>query len=178
MTSSQRRWRTGCFLAAAPLALLAAWWLARSLALPNDSPLARMYRTETILTVLANAVDAYHAEYGTYPGPGRPGLDAAINLLATKANYLPGGTPYDAWGRPYRYIPSTAYNAPGSEALRCGQDFCQPETYQLYSAGADGHPGVDDDATRVDNITSWEPDKPWRAVYHAMCQPTGNGDPQ
>lgn len=128
-----------------------------------------------MLTVLAKAVDAYHAEYGAYPPSGRTGLDAAIDLLSRKADYLPDGTPFDAWGRPYRYIPAAEYETAETGALRRGEGFCRPETYQLYSTGADGRTGANDISGRADNITCWQPEKPWRAVYHEAHEQAKNG---
>lgn len=170
--SRAHRLRRGCAWAGAvALAVVAATvvvYLFVALRLPEDAPLARMYRTEAELTVLANAVANYRVAYGDYPPAGNEGLESAVAHLTRKVNYLPGGPPTDAWGRGYVYIPSRQY-AYFSDALRDDEGaYCAPDTFQVYSCGADGSSGSDQPQARRDNITSWEPKKPWRALYKEL----------
>ena len=145
--------------------ILASFYLLLSLRLPKDAPLARMYRCEADLAFLAKAVDHYHEVHGTYPPAGTEGLAEATRLLSAKANYLPDGPPLDAWDHPYHYVPHTQYDDPQWQALRCGETFCAPGTYQLYSDGGDGDAGMGDAAKQADNICNWDAAKTWRTVY-------------
>lgn len=125
----------------------------------TDSPVARMYRTEADLVALANAIDAYYEAKGVYPPAGEAGVAVALEHISQTVDYFPGGPPLDGWGRAFHYVPHFAYATSDSGALKAGSYFA-PDSYQLYSFGADG-----DAASRNDNITSWEPDRPWRNVY-------------
>jgi len=140
--------------------ILASFYLLLSLRLPKDAPLARMYRCEADLAFLIKAVDHYRELKGAYPPAGAGGLAEATRLLSSKANYLPDGPPPDAWGHPYHYVPHTQYDQSQWLAQRCGEGFCAPGTYQIYSGGADGDPAKQDD-----NICSWDSSKAWRIVY-------------
>ena len=168
MNSDARR-LGGCLPLAAVLCvfglILASFYFLLSLHLPKDAPLARMYRCEADLAFLIKAVDHYHEVKGEYPAAGAEGLAEATRLLSAKVNYLPDGPPPDAWGRAYQYVPHAQYGQPQWQALRCGEAFCAPGAYQIYSAGADGDAGMNDPAKRADDICSWDPSKPWRAVY-------------
>ena len=145
--------------------ILASFYLLLSLRMPEDAPLARMYRTEADIAFLKKAVENYHALKGVYPPAGPEGLLEATRLLSAKANYLPDGPPPDGWGRPYRYVPHAQYGEPQWQAIRCGDACCAPDTYQIYSEGADGDPGIDDPAKRQDDICSWDESKAWRTAY-------------
>lgn len=152
----------GLFLAAATLA---GWMLVSAARLPQDAPLAQMYRAEAGLAALMKAVETYQAAYGAYPPAGREGLRQAAAHLSGAANFLPDGPPLDPWGRDYVYAPSREYDVADSLALRDESGFYSAQTYQLYSMGADGDPGIDQPGARRDNISNWDPEKPWRSVY-------------
>jgi hypothetical protein len=127
-----------------------------------------MYRTEADLTALIKAVDTYRAEEGAYPPAGPEGLRMATDFLSRKGHYLPDGPPPDGWDRPFVYVPSSAYAAPNSQALRHGNAYYAPDTYQLYSAGADGANGLDDTEKQRDNIGNWDSAKSWRTDYFKL----------
>ncbi len=133
---------------------------------PEDSPLARMYRTEADLAALAKAVAMYAEAHSVYPPPGQVGLRLATDYVSRDTAYFPDGPPPDGWERPYRYVPSSEYAAKNSGACRVEGEFAAPGAFQLYSLGADGVAGLDDAAQQADNITSWDPSKAWRAIYH------------
>ncbi|MFA6242360.1 MAG: type II secretion system protein GspG [Candidatus Hydrogenedentales bacterium] len=137
---------------------------------PQGSPTAQMFRTEATLSSLAHAVETYHAAYGAYPPAGDAGLELAVRHLSKTVNYLPGGPPRDSWEHAYYYAPTAAYEVPGSMALKSENGYFSPNSFQLYSAGIDGDPGLEDPRRRVDNITSWEEERPWRAKYRALQQ--------
>lgn len=168
--------RRGCLAAAVAAALVillpAGTCLYLSLRLPEDAPLPRMYRTEAALRALATAVEAYRDAHGAYPPGGPAGLDAAVRLLSRKVDYMPGGAPEDAWGRPFRYVPHTQYEAPDSPALRApGGAPYAPGAFQLYSDGADGDSGLANPGAQRDNITNWDAARSWRPVYRAATTP-------
>lgn len=130
---------------------------------PNDSPMARMYRTEADLRSLIKAVDTYFEALGVYPEPGAEGLEAAIDHLSQNVAYFPSGPPQDAWGRPYVYVPHTAYEDATWKAVSDGGGYFAPEHYQVYSVGADG------EATGLmDNINNWDADRSWRTAYKEL----------
>jgi hypothetical protein len=161
-----RRW--GCLIVAAGvvlLALAAAGYLYHASRMPLNAPLARMYRTESDLRLLANAVEEYREAFGVYPVAGSEGLEAAVRHLSRHVDYLGGELPTDAWGRPFHYVPHVQYGWPDLPVLRGPDGFLAPRAYQLYSAGADGAPD-----TLADNITSWDADRSWRSLYRALNQ--------
>ena len=170
MASDRERRRRGClvlaFLGGTCLLVLLAGYLIVAVRLQQDAPLARMYRTEADLAGLVKAVDAYFRDHGQYPPAGPEGLRLATDHLSRKANYFPHGPTPDAWGRPYHYVPHTAYDADPA-ALRDQRGYGAPDSYQLYSMGADGDAGVDDPEKQGDNICSWEEGRSWRAAYRA-----------
>jgi hypothetical protein len=123
-------------------ALAAAAFIAVSLQVPADSPLARMYRTEAALRALATAVETYADDEGALPPSGPKGLRLAMDHLSRTVAYLPEeGTPVDAWGRPFAYTHIEA--EPG---------------WTVRSRGADPHDPADDIATGREG-------RPWRPVY-------------
>ena len=136
-----------------------------SLRTPEDAPLARMYRTEADLTGLARAVDGFYAEHGQHPPAGPEGLRMATEYLSKVAAYFPAGPPPDAWDRPYCYVPAAQYDDAGAGALRSRDGYYAPGSYQLYSLGADGASGTEQEAASHDNICHWDETKPWRTVY-------------
>ena len=156
----------GFMLAVAILVVALVWWRAHRL--PEDAPLARMYRTEADLRMLRHAIEQYHERTGQYPPPGVEGLEKAVETLGRGADYLPGGPPPDAWERPFHYVPHTAYGDEGVEVFQAEERYEAPETFQLFSGGASGNPGFDDPEARRDTITSWEPDRPWRGAYREL----------
>jgi len=128
-----------------------------------------MYRTEASLRVLVNAIETYRDAHGAYPPAGPKGLDAAVRYLSRNVDYMPGGAPLDAWDRPFHYVPHAQYAEPGSAALRNSRGgFHAPNSYQVYSSGADGDPGLANSAAAGDNITSWDARRSWRAVYRTL----------
>ncbi len=167
-----KRRKAGCIfaLSAIPilLALVAGVFIALSLRMPYDAPLARMYRAETEVRALAKAVDTYYGMYKEYPPAGKEGLQMATRFLSARANYFPKGPPPDPWGHSYRYAPGNAYETPSSEALRSPDGFHAPGAYQVYSEGADGKSGFDGRGGEEDNITSWDQAKSWRGAYKEL----------
>ena len=141
----------------------AALYCIVALRLPEDAPLARMYRTEADLAALAKAVNLYCESYGAYPPGGTDGLRLATDHLSRNAAYFPSGPPNDAWAEPFVYVPNREYGETKAQALRRDGTFFAPETYQLYSMGADRDP-----ARQTDNITSWDAAKSWRAKYREL----------
>jgi hypothetical protein len=154
--------RVLAFIVALVIVVVAALILIPAFTRDTDSPIARMYRTEADLASLANAIDSYYDAKGVYPPPGDVGLAVALEHISQTVDYFPGGPPFDGWGRGFHYVPHSAYATRDSGALMDGEYFA-PDSYQLYSSGADG-----DAMTLEDNITSWNTDQPWRAVYEAM----------
>lgn len=160
-TSTSNAQPLGMLLALPVLVVAAAvlvyfWQRAR---MPEDAPLARMYRTEADLAVLVKAVDAYRESETTYPPPGPEGLAIAVEYLSRNTAFFPEGPPRDAWGRQFMYHPDR------SAAERVG---ASPEApYVLYSVGSDGQPGT------VDDITNWLSNRPWRTVYEARQRAYG-----
>ena len=167
---SPERRRRCCLSAAlivgAPLLLMAGACLVYVNRLPEDAPLARMYRTEADLTALCIAVDTYFEAHEAYPPAGAGGLRLATDHLSRNVPYLPDGPPHDGWDRPFCYVPHTEYDRAGAGAFRDATAYPAPGTYQIYSVGVDGAAGHEDEAKRLDNIRSWDSGRPWRAVYH------------
>jgi len=153
-----RVWQVLFFFALGGSAL-AAVFVAASLKLPYDSPRARMYRTEAEMAGLAQAIESYKEANGSYPPPGAEGLRRATEHLSRVKDFYPDGPPPDGWGRPYFYVPHTEYEKADFQAQRCGEGWCAPSGFQLFSAGADGKPGTEDD------ITSWDELRLWRDDY-------------
>ena len=159
------------FAVVASLTLAAAMVIAfvvAALTVPRDAPLARMYRTEATLTALVKAVDTYYEAHGAYPPAGTDGLRLAANYLSRTANYFPEGPPPDGWERPYHYVPYTQYHEYDCGALKAGDQYAAPDTYQIYSLGADGKAGIHDLVYRQDNLCSWDKQKSWRPVYRVL----------
>ncbi|MCL4216299.1 MAG: type II secretion system protein GspG [Candidatus Hydrogenedentes bacterium] len=161
---------TGCVtatllvIAAAMAVLLVPAWLRSP-----DDPLARMFRTEADLTALSHAVDVYREQEGAYPPPGLDGLERAAAALSRNMDYFAKGPPRDAWDLPYIYVPATEYANETRKALKDGAGgWFAPDTFQLYSTGADGEAGLTNPEAQRDNITSWDKTKSWRKIYRNL----------
>ncbi|WP_173205130.1 type II secretion system major pseudopilin GspG [Sphingopyxis sp. BSNA05] len=96
---------------------------------------AMVEKARADIATLGQALEMYRLDNLAYPGSsdGLQALVAAPPSLATTARYRKGGyikkLPDDPWGRPYQY------DNPGR----------QGPGYDLYSLGADGAPGGEDD---------------------------------
>lgn len=96
---------------------------------------AMIQKARADIATLGQALEMYRLDNLAYPGSS-DGLQALVTAppsLATTARYRQGGyikkLPDDPWGRPYQYD-NPGRNGPG---------------FDLYSLGADGAPGGDDD---------------------------------
>ena len=116
-----------------------------SLHVPENSPMAKMYRTEAGLAALGRAIEAYRLTYGADPPEGIEGLEKSIEVLSRTARYFPDGPPHDGWGREFVYTPG----------LKGG-------FIQLFSMGQDGETG---EGAIADDIQHTHPPRPWRKVY-------------
>jgi len=76
------------------------------------------------------ALESYKSETGSFPTMIE-GLKVWKNLGPGHKPYL-DDTPDDPWGHPYIYVPPSA---------------ADPDTIDVFSAGADGKPGTKDDIT-------------------------------
>ncbi|GMW02016.1 MAG: hypothetical protein AMXMBFR84_31520 [Candidatus Hydrogenedentota bacterium] len=145
---------------------LAASYYITMLSIPDGSPLHAMRVTEANLTLLETAIETYRQAHNAYPDAGERGLNSAVAELSREADYLPGGAPADAWGRPYVYVPFEAYGEPGAEAMKDESGaYAAPGSYQLYSRGLDGISSALPSDANTDNIVSWDRSKPWQARY-------------
>jgi general secretion pathway protein G len=96
---------------------------------------AMVQKARADIATLGQALEMYRLDNLSYPGSsdGLQALIAPPASLATTARYRQGGyikkLPDDPWGRPYQY------DNPGR----------QGPGFDLYSLGADGAPGGDDD---------------------------------
>ena len=136
--------------------------------IPHDSPIARMYRAETDIGTLVRAVEVYRKEHGAYPEPGMEGLRKATAQFSSKAVYFPGGPPMDPWGRAYQYVSHERYAEPGSAAMRGPDGYYMPDGVQVYSMGADGDAGLEDASHAMDNLSNWDKERSWRALYKTL----------
>ncbi len=96
---------------------------------------AMVEKARADIATLGQALEMYRLDNLSYPGSS-DGLQALVSApasLTTSARYRQGGyikkLPDDPWGRPYQY------DNPGR----------QGPGYDLYSLGADGAPGGEDD---------------------------------
>lgn len=90
------------------------------------------------IALLGTALDAYRLDMGKYPS-----TDQGLDALRTNPGhdnwdgpYLPKDVPKDPWGNAY------VYQSPGEHG-----------DYDLYSLGADGQEGGDDENA---DVVSWE----------------------
>ena len=96
---------------------------------------AMVQKAQADIATLGQALEMYRLDNLSYPGSsdGLQALIAPPPSLTTTARYRQGGyikkLPDDPWGRPYQY------DNPGR----------QGPGYDLYSLGADGAPGGEDD---------------------------------
>ncbi len=139
-TSTFRRARVAI---AVLLLLFTGAVLWRSASLPDNSPLARMYRTEADLAALVNAVNTYAQIHDAFPPSGLEGLELAVAAASSEVDFFPHGPPRDGWGREFEYAvdpkPDTA-------------------SFILLSLGADGVASHDD-------IVNDSTHRPWRVIY-------------
>lgn len=99
---------------------------------------ARVGVAKAQLRNVANALDMYKLDNYQYPSTEQ-GLDALVNKPSgfpeaknwSKEGYMPS-LPADPWENPYQYL------SPGSEG-----------PYDLYSLGADGKEGGEEDAADI-----------------------------
>jgi len=91
----------------------------------------RVTATSVQIANLESVLELYRMDSGHYPTTEQ-GLDALVNPPDDARNYPPGGylqkgrVPVDPWGNPYEY------EQPGQN---------NPNTFDLWSYGADGKPG-------------------------------------
>jgi len=94
---------------------------------------ARVIAAQTEIDQIAVALESFEIDNGRFPTTDQ-GLGALASAPADVSNwngpYLRGASPKDPWGKPFVYI------YPGRR---------NPDYYDLYSAGADGQEGSDDD---------------------------------
>lgn len=168
-STSTSKGRRGCFFAVFGALIIffsiGVTGLILAISTPQDSPRARMFRTEADLRALITAVETYKSALGAFPPAGPEGLRLATEFLSRNVDYLPGGPPLDAWGNAYQYAPATAYNSPGSPALKDDSGYFAPGSYQIYSPGMDGDAGMEETLKQRDNISSWDIQRSWRSVY-------------
>ncbi len=95
---------------------------------------ARETAAKTQIAGFSTALDAYEVDTGGYP-KGSEGLmdlvQAPSDVQGWKGPYMKD-VPADPWGRPYVYVSPGRNNA---------------SSYDLYSVGADGREGTEDDVT-------------------------------
>ncbi len=94
---------------------------------------AKVDTTEITLSGTAGALDQYKLDNGRYPSMQDGGLEALIKQPASAKNwmqggYVKGGYPTDSWDNDLQYT------VPGTEG----------RPYDLYSFGADGQEGGED----------------------------------
>lgn len=95
---------------------------------------AKETAAKTQIAGFSTALDAYEVDTGGYP----KGADGLMNLVQAPSDVQGWKGPYmkdvpaDPWGRPYVYV------SPGRN---------NPNSYDLYSLGADGREGSEDDVT-------------------------------
>lgn len=94
---------------------------------------ARQTAAQTQISNFATALDNFEVDNGYYP-KGKNGLMDLVQTPRDAQNwrgpYLQKEIPMDPWNRPY------VYECPGKH---------NPSSYDLYSTGADGQAGTDDD---------------------------------
>ncbi len=101
----------------------------------------RITATSVQISNLESVLELYRMDSARYPTTEQ-GLDALVNAPDDARNYPPGGylqkrrVPEDPWGNPYEY------EQPGQN---------NPESYDLWSFGADGNPGGDGVAADIGN---------------------------
>jgi general secretion pathway protein G len=101
---------------------------------------ARVGTTKSTLSTVANSLDLYKLDNHQYPTT-QEGLDALIHQPANAKNwlqggYIKGGMPKDGWGNDLQYV------APGSNG----------QAYDLYSFGADGKEGGENEDAEIVHV--------------------------
>lgn len=109
------------------LGILAALIVPRIMSRPDE---ARVGKAKADLNAISSALELYRLDNFSYPTTDQ-GLEALVKQPSSEPlpkNWKEGGylerTPSDPWGNPYQYL------MPGEHG-----------EYDLYSWGADGHPG-------------------------------------
>lgn len=109
------------------LGILAALIVPRIMSRPDE---ARVGKAKADLNAISSALELYRLDNFSYPTTDQ-GLEALVKQPSSEPlpkNWKEGGylerTPSDPWGNPYQYV------MPGEHG-----------EYDLYSWGADGHPG-------------------------------------
>ena len=95
---------------------------------------AKETAAKTQIAGFSTALDAFEVDTGAYPKGSEGLLDlvqAPSEAQGWKGPYMKD-VPMDPWGRPYVYVSPGRNNA---------------SSYDLYSLGADGREGTDDDVT-------------------------------
>jgi general secretion pathway protein G len=120
------------------LAILAAVVVPRVVGRTED---ARRARAVTDIEALGTALDLFKADIGEYP-TSEMGLEALRVAPPEVKNwngpYLKKAVPADPWGNEYVYL------APGEH---------NPDSYDLFSTGADGQPGGEG---KDSDIANWD----------------------
>ena len=103
---------------------------------------AQLKTARTNVTSLANALEQYSLDMYDYPTTEQ-GLEALVTEppgASTAGSYRKGGyinkVPLDPWGRPF------VYRRPAERS---------DKAYDLYSLGADGEPGGEDENADIGN---------------------------
>jgi general secretion pathway protein G len=98
----------------------------------NRSEQARLTAAKTDISNIESAIDTFEVDCGRYPSTDE-GLRALVEQPSNVQNwhgpYIKRGVPSDPWGNAY------VYRYPGSH---------NANSYDLFSAGPDGHEGNDD----------------------------------
>lgn len=103
---------------------------------------AQLKTARTNVSALTNALEQYSLDMYDYPTTEQ-GLDALVSKPSsanTAGSYRKGGyinkVPMDPWGRPF------VYQRPGERS---------DKAYDLYSLGADGEPGGEEENADIGN---------------------------
>ncbi|MBB3764900.1 type II secretion system major pseudopilin GspG [Sphingomicrobium lutaoense] len=91
---------------------------------------ALVTKAQTDIATLGQAMEMYRLDHFNYPDQGA-GLAALVNPPGRSQGYIKR-LPDDPWGNPYRY------SVPGRNG-----------PYDIYSLGADGAPGGEDNAADI-----------------------------
>ena len=98
---------------------------------------AKEIAAKTQIVAFVASLDTYEVDNGGFP-KGSEGLmdlvQAPSDVQSWKGPYM-NKIPMDPWGRPYVYV------CPGRN---------NPRSYDIYSVGADGREGTEDDVTNWD----------------------------
>lgn len=131
MSHRLRRSRSGFSLLEILAVLVIIGILASAAALSVRGIMARARRNAVKgeLATISSAIEQYASETGSIPTPAQ-GLDVLTKATASSAGHpYMENKPIDPWGHPYQY------NIPGRDG----------KPYEVFSLGADGQEGGDDD---------------------------------